>query len=161
LAAAHSQWDMIEFLMRTLSQKVYIFESIRLIRHESIFRTHYRLHTSYECLEDAYQRADQRLPRSELAKYMITSEQAKGHDQGLILKYTLGDDCLICRMPLLDVEEDANIANEGATCCVYKLPCSHSFHGVCLQTWVHNHSTCPACRLDLTKVPNEKLKTEC
>lgn len=29
----------------------------------------------------------------------------------------------------------------------FALPCSHSFHRTCIQTWMHNNPSCPVCRL--------------
>ena len=42
--------------------------------------------------------------------------------------------CSVCLMPY----------KEGET--VSKLPCNHSYHFGCIQTWLKEHATCPYCR---------------
>ena len=133
LQEAHRHWDMVNFLMKSIAQMVFVFEPGSLNNTSPIHR---RLEVSYECFESAYRRAEKRLTKEELTQYEINTDQQ--HQEGL-----KSVDCIICQMPLLDEgEEDMS--------CLYKLPCSHYFHKKCVEQWLHNNSTCPACRLDLT-----------
>jgi len=133
LQGAHRHWDMVNFLMKSIAQMVFVFEPGSLNNTSPIHR---RLEVSYECFESAYRRAEKRLTKEELTQYEINTDQQ--HQEGL-----KSVDCIICQMPLLDEEEED-------MSCLYKLPCSHYFHKKCVEQWLHNNSTCPACRLDLT-----------
>jgi len=139
LQKAHKQWDVVNFLMKYTAQMVATFEPGGLNpKHQSlIFTSMHRLHVSYECLESSYRRAEKRLTKEELTKYEINTDQQ--HQEGL-----KNVDCIICQMPLLDEGGEVDMS------CLYKLPCSHCFHKKCVEQWLHNNSTCPACRLDLT-----------
>jgi len=139
LQGNHQYWDRVNFLMKSISQMLATFEPGGLNpQHQSlIFTSMHRLHVSYECLESAYRRAEKRLTKEELTKYEINTDQQ--HQEGL-----KNVDCIICQMPLLDEVGEVDMS------CLYKLPCSHCFHKKCVEQWLHNNSTCPACRLDLT-----------
>ena len=135
LKEAHTHWDLANFLMKSIAQMIAAFDTSHSNEQSRILVSYHRLHVSYECLESAYRRAEKRLTKEELTKYEINTDQ---QHQGLD-----NVDCIICQMPLLDEgEEDMG--------CLYKLPCSHCFHKKCVEQWLHNNSTCPACRLDLT-----------
>ncbi|KAK8704075.1 hypothetical protein V6N13_047708 [Hibiscus sabdariffa] len=54
-----------------------------------------------------------------------------------------GKECPICL-------EELVVGGEAA--CV---PCSHSFHEVCIVTWLKKKKRCPCCRLDFSKVKGE------
>jgi len=137
LQSAHENWDSVRFLMKSIAQMMFLFEPGSLNNTSPIHR---RLEVSYECLESAYRRAEKRLTKEELTKYEIdTDRQHQGLDNV---------DCIICQMPLLDEGEEDRSR-------LYKLPCSHYFHKKCVEQWLHNNSTCPACRLDLTSMSNQ------
>ena len=136
LQGNHQYWDRVNFLMKSISQMLVTFVTITSKHQLLILNSMHRLHVSYECLESAYSRAEKRLTREELTKYEVIADQQ--HQESL-----KNVDCIICQMPLLDEgEEDMSS--------LYKLPCSHCFHKKCVEQWLHNNSTCPACRLDLT-----------
>lgn len=50
-----------------------------------------------------------------------------------------------------DTEDNCSICMENfkENNCVIKLDCGHIFHKSCLNTWLHNHKTCPVCRYDV------------
>uniref|UniRef100_T1IKM8 RING-type domain-containing protein n=1 Tax=Strigamia maritima TaxID=126957 RepID=T1IKM8_STRMM len=54
-----------------------------------------------------------------------------------ILETDCSDVCAICL-------EQPNRSQE-----VKVLPCTHTFHVICIDTWLSNNSTCPVCRMDL------------
>ncbi|GLJ38565.1 hypothetical protein SUGI_0786330 [Cryptomeria japonica] len=60
-------------------------------------------------------------------------------------------DGLSCTVCLSEFEE-----NENARL----LPnCNHSFHVECVNMWFYSHSTCPLCRANVEKQPDESVQT--
>jgi hypothetical protein len=56
----------------------------------------------------------------------------------------------------MDEEIDKNGDANAAVC----LPCSHVFHWDCVKQWLHDHSSCPSCRFDLTEKAKENDSVE-
>ncbi|RWR95433.1 RING-H2 finger protein ATL52-like protein [Cinnamomum micranthum f. kanehirae] len=62
-------------------------------------------------------------------------------------------------------KEEASVAGDDNTCAVClgefkegeevrRLPeCLHLFHVLCIDRWLHSHSSCPLCRTDMTPPP--------
>ncbi|XP_010456801.1 PREDICTED: putative RING-H2 finger protein ATL35 [Camelina sativa] len=65
------------------------------------------------------------------------------------------------------------IGNGGVECaiCLYEFededtlrwipPCSHTFHGNCIDVWLSSRSTCPVCRANLSLKPGESFPYPC
>ena len=87
-----------------------------------------RLYQNYDTLEKSWRRANARKPKDFLTQFEVSSDEVSR-------QFT----CSIC---FEGVEGD-----EGLLVALHRLPCSHCFHGACLQEWFHNsHATCPTCR---------------
>ncbi|OMP14240.1 Zinc finger, RING-type [Corchorus olitorius] len=52
-------------------------------------------------------------------------------------------DCMIC---LEEFEAEISDALE--------MPCSHAFHGGCIQTWLKQSHYCPVCRFEMPTLMN-------
>jgi hypothetical protein len=134
LAAAHTSWDEWGARLQHVLAGVFLFDEYKV---ELAFAIRRRLFVNFECLEGSFQRASNRMPTSYHADYVIPRTRE-----------LLDRVCIICQSPLLEVDDDI----EGtAQIIVYKLPCSHCFHEGCVTKWLHDHSSCPACRFDLTE----------
>eukprot|EP00288_Rhodomonas_lens_P013534 CAMPEP_0177694908 /NCGR_PEP_ID=MMETSP0484_2-20121128/3179_1 /TAXON_ID=354590 /ORGANISM="Rhodomonas lens, Strain RHODO" /LENGTH=443 /DNA_ID=CAMNT_0019205807 /DNA_START=31 /DNA_END=1359 /DNA_ORIENTATION=+ len=92
-------------------------------------KAHERLGLSFHRLDKSLQSAEQRLAQEDLAGWR---GEAEGEEQ-----------CMIC---LLELEK-----GEG----VLRLPCGHMFHDHCGTEWLHTHTTCPNCRLEVGKEAEE------
>lgn len=69
-------------------------------------------------------------PKALLLACKETDVEVAGHGE-------LGERCAIC---MLDEGKDEETV---------RLPCSHVFHGRCIEPWFHRVSTCPTCRSDV------------
>jgi hypothetical protein len=55
-----------------------------------------------------------------------------------------------CAMECMICLEGVDGADEKNVCPSHDvLPCGHTFHRCCVNTWRYKHQTCPTCRLDL------------
>jgi hypothetical protein len=134
LTAAHTSWDEWGARLQHVLAGAFLFDEYKV---ELAFAIRRRLFVNFECLEGSFQRASNRMPTSYHAACVIPRTRE-----------LLDRVCIICQSPLLEVDDDI----EGtAQIIVYKLPCSHCFHEGCVTKWLHDHSSCPACRFDLTE----------
>jgi hypothetical protein len=158
LAGAHDIWSRCESLSKNICSLAYAF-NLSFLSNLGMFPLHvmrHRLMSNYECFESAYKMAETRIASCDVTKYEITPNILRLGLEGSGEENTA---CPICLHFLLkDGEDDGNDADDAI---IYKLPCSHCFHSQCVKQWLHNHSSCPVCRADLTKMaePDQKVIT--
>ena len=149
LASTHSEWDRCIQMGRTVALGWSWFErgSWGCFQRSAVvgqlcvyllFQMHSRLEASHERLEKAYRSADARITMARLNK--LTKRPTVAEDAELV--------CAVCHCDMNEEEEDGTDGNHAVF-----LPCSHCFHWGCIREWLHNHSQCPTCRLDLNDVP--------
>ncbi|MBA0874263.1 hypothetical protein Goshw_014259 [Gossypium schwendimanii] len=64
--------------------------------------------------------------KESLVKEMLERVRVEARDE---------EDCMIC-LEVLEVGFDAS-----------RMPCSHAFHGDCIEKWLKQSHYCPICRL--------------
>jgi len=95
-----------------------------------------RLDRNFARFDGALRRAQERLTDADIGQWIVPlPSRTDGGTGGETL-------CTICHVEL----EEEDIVGDGQVLC---LPCSHSFHNDCLRKWLHHHSQCPVCRLEL------------
>jgi len=157
LAGSHSEWDQCIQMGRTVALgwswfergSWSCFERSAVVGKRCVhllFLMHSRLETNHKQLEMAYRGADARLTNMQLEKIKQVSHARSKHKtkDGEGAEDESGDLCGVCQCGMDDEGESGNEDNP-AIC----LPCSHSFHWECIREWLHNHSQCPICRVDL------------
>lgn len=139
LAKANAEWDSCN----SSAAQLYWFAVVLWGRFQvdssslsSMMYKSRRLYQNYNHLETSWRRANARMPTDFLTRYEVSSQEVSH-------QFT----CSIC----------FDGANDGdSTIALYRLPCSHCFHGSCLKQWFHkSHATCPICRSPVT---DEKCK---
>eukprot|EP00930_Biecheleria_cincta_P102537 TRINITY_DN94290_c0_g1_i1.p1 TRINITY_DN94290_c0_g1~~TRINITY_DN94290_c0_g1_i1.p1 ORF type:complete len:307 (-),score=37.14 TRINITY_DN94290_c0_g1_i1:250-1170(-) len=60
-------------------------------------------------------------------------------------------ECVICLEQLADLEEEyaymlENCSDDMRKCGLLRLPCEHTFHAVCADSWMAQDMSCPTCR---------------
>jgi len=160
LAASHSDWDQCIQMGRTVALgwswfergSWSCFERSAVVGKQCVyllFQMHSRLEANHKHLEKSFRGADARLTNVQLERiksgtcYVFGCKKKNEEDEADGL-------CGICQCDMNDEEEGEGNANEDnpAVC----LPCSHSFHWECIRVWLHNHSQCPICRVELNTV---------
>ena len=156
LMSAHSEWNRAEILAANVSRLACIFNrsstSSMAIYPASVYPVIAmcnRIYANYDCLESAYRRAEGRLPRVALMKSEIPTPLKKHNSNGVDGASFQEACCAICQTLLLVTEGD-DIQQDVPLDPIYKLPCTHCFHGLCVQQWLHDNTSCPVCRFDLT-----------
>lgn len=150
LANSHSDWDKCIQMGRTIALgwswfergSWSCFERSAVVGKRCVFllfQMHSRLESNHKQLEKAFRSADARLTNVQL-DFIKASKKQEGAGQdnesdGL---------CGICQCDIGGDVENMQESNH-AVC----LPCSHTFHWECIRKWLHDHSQCPICRVDL------------
>ncbi|KAF6237358.1 hypothetical protein HO173_004248 [Letharia columbiana] len=58
------------------------------------------------------------------------------------IKFDSGQRCMIC------LEECGSLSSHtGIIECLMRLPCNHLVGSHCVATWLHDHNTCPVCKV--------------
>jgi len=154
LATSHSEWDQCIQMGRTVALgwswfergSWSCFERSAVVGKRCVyllFQMHSRLEANHKHLEKAYRGADARLTNMQLEGIR------NGSHAGGRKKTEGGEDELdgLCGICQCDMDEDVeNDSEDNPAVC---LPCSHTFHWECIREWLHNHSQCPICRVDL------------
>mmetsp|Transcript_8636 Transcript_8636/g.13016 ORF Transcript_8636/g.13016 Transcript_8636/m.13016 type:complete len:544 (-) Transcript_8636:1630-3261(-) len=142
LAKAHAEWDSCDnSTARVFSIAFVLCRNLQIVSSslQSMMYKSRRLGQNYDMLESSWRRANARKPTDFLTQFEVSSHEVSR-------QFT----CSIC------FEGVANEGEEDLALALYKLPCSHCFHGACLQKWFHNsHVTCPICRAPVTD-PDKK-----
>ena len=155
LASSHSEWDQCIQMGRTVALgwswfergSWGCFERSAVVGKRCVyllFQMHSRLGISHELLEKSFRSADARISIARLESL----KQVRGDD-------TANDDdsegnlCGVCQCDIHEVEGEEEGNKEASV--VVTLPCSHSFHWNCIREWLHDHSKCPICRVDLNE----------
>ncbi|KAL7468173.1 hypothetical protein ACHAXS_008395 [Conticribra weissflogii] len=155
LSGAHELWNKWETAVKRVGLSQVFWTSSHSIS-SMMYPFHVmstRLYGNYDFLEHSYRRAEGRLPRGDLVKFEIGSPfiTSDGYD-GDVTMGQEGASCAICQESLFREEPDEErhgTAMDDDTENLYKLSCSHCFHGQCLRNWLHDNSSCPVCRFDL------------
>lgn len=143
LAKANAEWDSCN----SSASQLYWFAIVLCrpfqVDNSSLSSMMYksrRLYQNFNHLEKSWRRANARMPTDFLTQYEVSCQE-------VTQQFT----CSIC-FDGVDAG-DSNIA-------LYRLPCSHCFHGSCLKQWFHSsHATCPICRSPVTD-EKSKVKTQ-
>ena len=163
LAGAHEIWNNCEKLGNNIFRLAFSFDG-DLVRDSSFYHIRVmglRLMSNFHRFENAFKRAEARMASCDLTQYQITPNILR-----LEIKGSSEEDisCPICLHALLESDStciygDAKNRTEEDVM-IYRLPCSHCFHSSCAAQWLHNHSSCPVCRADLTKASQNEMSSE-
>jgi len=156
LSSSHNEWDHCIQMGRTVALgwswfergSWGCFERSAVVGKRCVhllFQMHSRLGVCHELLEKSFRSADARISIAKLESL----KQVKSGDK---LKED-GSEELLCGVCQCDIYEKDGEEDEDSkeASIVVTLPCSHSFHWDCIREWLHDHSKCPMCRVDLNE----------
>ncbi|KAL3810311.1 hypothetical protein ACHAXA_002566 [Cyclostephanos tholiformis] len=153
LAGSHFEWDKCIQMARAVALgwswfekgSWSCFDQSAIVGKRCVyllFMMHSRLEINHKHLENAFRGADSRLTGMELRRIREISCAA------LALKANDCEGAGLCGVCQCDMDEDFGNSDDANT--LVCLPCSHSYHWDCVKQWLHDHSSCPSCRFDLT-----------
>ena len=156
LASSHSEWDHCIQMGRTVALgwswfergSWGCFERSAVVGKRCVhllFRMHSRLGVCHEQLEKSFRCADARVSIAKLESFkQVRCEHKSDDDDSEELL------CGVCQCDVNEADEEEDEDNK-IPAVVVTLPCSHSFHWHCIREWLHDHSKCPICRVDLNE----------
>ncbi|KAL7501198.1 hypothetical protein ACHAWT_011059 [Skeletonema menzelii] len=156
LASSHIEWDHCIQMGRTVALgwswfergSWGCFERSAVVGKRCVhllFRMHSRLGVCHEQLEKSFRGADARISIAKLEslKQVKCNDASKDDDSEELL-------CGVCQCDINEADGEEDEENKKPSV-VVTLPCSHSFHWDCIREWLHDHSKCPICRVDLNE----------
>ncbi|KAL3804304.1 hypothetical protein HJC23_011232 [Cyclotella cryptica] len=160
LLNSHTEWDQCIQMGRTIALGWSWFErgswgcfqrSAVVGRRcvHTLFQMHSRLEQNHDRLEKAYRKADGRLTAEQLDRITI-SKPKFGNEATNESEHVCG----ICHCDVNDTGEEMD--RDQANGPIF-LICSHGFHWGCIREWLHDHSSCPVCRLDFNVPQPDEL----
>lgn len=156
LSSSHSEWDHCIQMGRTVALgwswfergSWGCFERSAVVGKRCVhllFQMHSRLGVCHEQLEKSFRSADARISIAKLEslKQVSCDDKPNEDDSEELL-------CGVCQCDIYEEDGEEDEDNKEASI-VVTLPCSHSFHWDCIREWLHDHSKCPICRVDLNE----------
>lgn len=156
LSSSHNEWDHCIQMGRTVALgwswfergSWGCFERSAVVGKRCVhvlFQMHSRLGVCHELLEKSFRSADARISIAKLEslKQVRCGDKLNDDDSEELL-------CGVCQCDIYEKDGEEDEDNKEASV-VVTLPCSHSFHWDCIREWLHDHSKCPICRVDLNE----------